>query len=472
MPLYLRFPVLASLFLSLTLAACAAKNTPGSGYSGPVCQDVISMPQDLNMYAYETGVNVPLAAPQEQIAAAGRQKQAFYRPWRAAKPSKWVEQASANNFNMRPGNAYAKNNRPFPQELWDRIEANTNKGAFGSGHGPGITLRNTNLRAMPTSEHFYRNPELPGEGYPFDYFQHSSLHAGTPVYICGISRDGQWLLVESSITSGWLPAADIGTTDAPFMQRWEALPLASLVRDNVSIAGTNNHIGTLLPIAGQAPKGRGHVLSVLFPVAGGSGKADILTEVLPPDTAVSVPLNMTPGEVAKVGNAMMGQTYGWGGLDQKRDCSALTRDIMAPFGYFLPRNSAAQSKVGTTIDIAGLEPDEKERAIMREAVPFASLIWLRGHIGLYTGQYNGNPSMFHNIWGLRTKGGSGDCSGRAVIGKAVVTSLRPGQERPDLCPSGLLILRMEKVAVLASPSSVAEGSEISAVSASGSETVQ
>lgn len=442
---------LLSLALVIALSGCAGKTQPESGYSGPACLDVLTMPQDLNMYAYEAGVHEAIADPQEQIAAAARQKQAFYRPWRASKPSRWVQQSLEKNFNMRPNKAYTKDKRPFPQELWDGMEANSNKEAFGNRQGPGITLRNTNLRAMPTSEHFYRNPELPGEGYPFDYFQHSSLHAGTPVYMCNISRDGQWLLVESAVTSGWLPLADVGITDEAFMRRWEALPLASLVRDNVTIAGTSNHIGTLLPVTGQAPRGRGQALSVLFPVPGSGGKADISEEALPPDTAVAVPLRMTPGEVAKVGNEMMGQSYGWGGLDQKRDCSALTRDIMAPFGYFLPRNSASQSKAGTVVSLAGLDPEEKERAIMREAVPFASLIWFRGHIGLYTGSYNGKPAMFHNLWGLRTRGAAGDCNGRAVVGKAVVTSLRPGEERPDLCPSGRFLPRIEKVAVLASP---------------------
>lgn len=443
------FPLV--LLLAFWLSGCAAKKPSDGGYSGPPCQDVLSMPQDLNMYAYDYGVNEALAAPHEQAEAAARQKQAFYRPWRASAPSRWVREALEKDFNMRPGKAFTRDKKPFSTELWNSLVENSNKAAYGTRHWRGITLRHSNLRAMPTKEHFYRNPDLPGEGYPFDYFQHSSLHAGVPVHVSNVSKDGKWLLAESAVTSGWIPSEDVAEIDEDFARRWEEPPLAALVRDNTPIAGSNNHIGALLPLAGNAPPGRGLELSVFFPRRGSEGKAEISVEVLPRDAATAIPLNMTPGEVAKIGNEMMGQPYGWGGLDEKRDCSALTRDLMAPFGYFLPRNSASQSKVGAVVNLAGLEPEEKERAIIREAKPFASLIWFRGHIGLYAGQYNGKPVMFHNMWGLRTQGAANDCTGRAVVGKAVVTTLRPGEERPDLCPQGRFLPRIEKAAVLTSP---------------------
>ena len=161
-----------------------------------------------------------------------------------------------------------------------------------------------------------------------------------------------------------------------------------------------------------------------------------------------VPLPLTAEAVARIGNEMMGQPYAWGGLDGKRDCSALTRDLMAPFGIFLPRNSSAQGRAGRPIPLAGMSNEEKEAAILREAPPFRSLIWLRGHIGLYIGSYQGKAMLFHSMWGLRTKDASGGCDNRAVVGKTVVTTLRPGSERPDLCTPGSFLDRIEKVAVL------------------------
>ena len=145
---------------------------------------------------------------------------------------------------------------------------------------------------------------------------------------------------------------------------------------------------------------------------------------------------------------MMGQAYGWGGLDAKRDCSALTRDLFAPFGMHLPRNSASQAKVGRGIPLDGYSNREKEAIIMREGAPFRSLIWLRGHIGVYLGAWQGKAVMFHNMWGLRTRDASGGCDNRAVVGKAVVTTLQPGIERPDLCNPGSFLDRIERVSIL------------------------
>lgn len=454
MRLYRNFFIIPFFLLCIALSGCASKKTTPE-YAGPPCQDVLNLPQDLNVYATANGLERMLATPEEQAAAAERQKRNFYRPWRVTKASAWIKQSLDKNFNMNPQKGYTKDERPFSEALWNEIVDNSNKAAYPSLQGPAITLRHTNLRAMPTREHYYLRPELPGEGYPFDYFQHSSLAAGTPVYICNASKDGQWLLVDSPITAGWIPAGDAVAVDSQFMERWQSLPLAAVVRDKTLINGETVHIGTLLPLSGYAPKGRGQALSVYFPKQKASGRADMTVVSLPPDTAVAVPLPLTPMEVAKVGNEMMGQAYSWGGLDEKRDCSALTRDLMTPFGIFLPRNSSAQAKAGRGIALAGLSLQEKESAILNQAQPFSSLIWLRGHIGLYAGKYNGKPVMFHNMWGLRIRDAQGGCDGRAIVGKAVVTTLQPGIERPDLCASGSFLERIEQVAVLPADGSAA-----------------
>lgn len=60
-------------------------------------------------------------------------------------------------------------------------------------------------------------------------------------------------------------------------------------------------------------------------------------------------------------------------------------------------------------------PSGKESIIKDEGVPFATLLWLRGHITLYIGEYKGEPVMFHNVWGVRTDDGNGE--GRHIIGR-------------------------------------------------------
>lgn len=433
------------LLLGLTLAGCAGKRGPLPGeYQGPPCLDALTLPQDLAVYADRAGGDTLLLSPDEQTLAAARQKERIFSPWTRSGPSAWVKESLAADFNMKPGNAFTENHKPFPADLWKVLVNNSNKEAYGQGAGPAITLRHTNLRAMPTAGRFYLKPDQPGEGYPFDYFQHTSLPPGTPLYVCNISRDGQWLLAESALTAGWLPAADAVFVDESFMTRWQSRPLAALIRENVPLSDARGHIGTLLPMAGE------DAYAVWVPRRDTKGQAVISTVLLGPEDAAAVPMPLSPANFARIGNHMMGQAYGWGGLDEKRDCSALTRDAFAPFGIFLPRNSAQQAKMGRGIPLKGFSLDEKKTAIAEKAVPFLSLVWMRGHVGVYLGEYEGRAVMFHNIWGLRTKSAKGTSAaeGRAVVGKAVVTTLQPGLERPDLASPGSLLDRIERVAVL------------------------
>jgi hypothetical protein len=117
------------------------------------------------------------------------------------------------------------------------------------------------------------------------------------------------------------------------------------------------------------------------------------------------------------------------------------RDLFAAFGIWLPRNSAAQAKTGTFVNLEGLSAAEKSRRILRDGIPFKTLLWMKGHIGLYVGSFQGEPVFFHNLWGIRNTLPDGR-EGRIILGRAVVTSLHPGQERGDVKKQNLLVERL------------------------------
>ena len=99
-------------------------------------------------------------------------------------------------------------------------------------------------------------------------------------------------------------------------------------------------------------------------------------------------------------------------------------------------------------DFFGFSP--KEAAILEQGVPFASLVWMQGHILVYVGQYKNRPVVFHNVWGLHTFGDNGR-DGRLVIGRAVATTLRAGEEVPAVGPSHILLNRVKAVSILSRP---------------------
>jgi hypothetical protein len=85
---------------------------------------------------------------------------------------------------------------------------------------------------------------------------------------------------------------------------------------------------------------------------------------------------------------------------------------------------------------------------MEKGIPYLSLLWRKGHVMLYIGEQNDRALIFHNVWGLKTIDLTGR-EGRKIIGKAVITTLYPGEELYSLDPEGLLIKNIAAMSILA-----------------------
>jgi hypothetical protein len=175
----------------------------------------------------------------------------------------------------------------------------------------------------------------------------------------------------------------------------------------------------------------------------------VIREVeLEQDWAEAFPLPATSENCARVASQFSGETYGWGGLFQNRDCSAFIRDYLTPFGLWMPRNSAQQATMGRFVDLEEASPRDRERIIASRGVPFLSLVAMPGHIMLYIGSSRGSPLVQHTMWGLRTHGFLGG-EGRLVVGQNVITGLEPGRSVPNLSrPDGELLQRITGMALL------------------------
>lgn len=409
-------------------------------------EDLRVMPQDLNAYLRADTANRPII-PKEQL---GVRMEAFRRtwlgPWSQTRPvytRRQVEEIFLR-FTKSPG--YGPGGQRNAPEFARSLHASANLRTYPNNLRRAVTLKNTSLRGMPTTRPRFSDPSLPGEGYPFDYLQHTALPPATPLLVTHVSRDGAWYLAESALTFGWLPAADVAFVDETLVGTFFSARLAAVVKEHVAVsgAGITADVGAVFPMSGAAAQ------DVLVPVRDGSGQARLARASLEADAAVPMPMRMTPRNVAAVGNRFMGQPYGWGGLDGRRDCSALTHDLFVPFGLYLPRNSGSQAAAGGMIPLGDLGGAQKEATILSQGVPFATLLWMKGHIMVYVGQWKGHPAVFHDMWGLRTFSATGR-DGRLVIGRAVVTTLRAGEETPAVGPQHILLNRVRSMVILARP---------------------
>lgn len=424
---------------TLALALAALLFLTACGGKPPMRGNVADMetfPQDLTFYAQAAGADRLLMDASTQEAQYERFRQRLFAPWQMKKTSIRTRDISPL---FRKAKGYRTGSTRWTQAQWDSMARNAALNNFPSQAQAAITICNTDLREMPTHEHRFSEPTPKVEQNPFDYFQYSRLPIGMPLLIAHTSRDGNWHFVECGLAAGWVDARHVQAVDTSFKVIWSSGPLGAILRDSVPLpeglttfgskAGEPSnihlaHIGTVLPIRGQDAAGNWRVL---VPVRADDGVARIAETSLPATDFAPMPLPMTPTRVAALGNILLGQPYGWGGMLDRRDCSALTRDLLTPFGIWLPRNSAAQARQGEVVSLEGMSPKAKESTILAQGTPFLSLVGMRGHITLYVGQYRGRPALFHNVWGVRVVDGKDD-NARFVIGKAVVTSITPGIE--------------------------------------------
>ncbi len=402
-------------------------------------QDVLTLPQNPFFYLTED-YNRRLITEEEQSEYLEEFKEFYFSPWFQEKPRHGmdVQEWIFSHFGEKQG--YGENRRLRTIKWLEEQRARANLSALGTLNRKAVSVRETDLRLLPTPRPFFYDFNLPGEGYPFDYLQNSAVHAGEPLFISHLSGDGAWAWSETSYAAGWVKIEDIAFVNDGLIQKWTHLPLGVVIADNFPIKDQdgqfclNGRAGTILPITGRyITRNR-----IIIPLRGLDGNAIEGTALLSSDKLGTHPLPFTSWNAALICETHMEMPYGWGGYGQNRDCSATIRDIFLPFGIWLPRNSGAQAKTGITIDLENMENTDKIHAILREARPFCTLVNKKGHVMLYIGRYRENPLILHNTWGIRTLDNGKE--GRKIIGKTVITTLAPGKELPDLYPGkGLLI---------------------------------
>lgn len=449
----------------MTLAACGAKMYNFSVPDREVSRDLAEIPQDLEFFAQRIGPDVQLLSVAEAEAAQSHTLERFYAPWHMSRTGQDVKNAMWARWALEPERGFDANLRLYDKQRWAAILDNTDYESYPNRALKAITVDRCDLRLLPTAAPYFFNPAKAGQGYPFDYLQNSSLPIASPVFITHVSKDGRWALLESGSAGGWVEVSRLALVSNEFIRDWQSLPLAAVLRENTPLLAAwwgrgelpdgardgglppivhQADLGTLLPLVSYSPT-RGKTV-VRFPVRGSDGFAVLRETELPDAYAKPWPLPLSVGALAALGNQMMGQVYGWGGYGWNRDCSATMRDLFLPFGLWLPRNSKSQAKQGEVHDLSALKPRDREQFILKNGTPFLSMVGMPGHIGLYLGEHKGRAVMFHNVWGLRTTDPARpEGEGRAIIGKAVITTLTPGVERRDIATPNSLLDRVNSV---------------------------
>jgi len=262
------------------------------------------------------------------------------------------------------------------------------------------------------------------------------------------SKDKKWVYIFSSFASGWVESRDIAFMDEEHTYIWQNSQQIYLTKDNEALYTRDgrylftSQLGMILPLVKEEDDY--YVVSAVV-------KKDffnpLYTEaIIPKDISNKGILKLDRQNLNNIINEISSSHYGWGGMYNQRDCSSTMRDLFAPFGIWLPRNSSQQAKVGEVISLDGLSDDEKRQLIKEKAIPFQTLFYKRGHILLYVGTYDSKIIVFHNAWGVKTV--VDGISKRVLIGRAVFSTLELGKYQKGYNQNSSMLKKLKSFNIL------------------------
>ncbi|PUD14110.1 hypothetical protein C2R82_05975 [Helicobacter pylori] len=398
----------------------------------------LSLPQETSSYlaSSQNGSNNNQSIDPQALRENLKESylKAWYSPWLDAKVKSNKKEVFWILKEMNKSTGYGEDLKPNAKAFNDELIKSMDIEHYPSAKIKAVVVRDSDVRAVPTNKPFYLSPK----GYPFDRYQNSLIFQGTPVLITHFNLDKTYAHIQSSFVYGWIKVSDLA-----YMRDKDIELLTKLknyvmpIKDKIPLYTdygdfyTNARVGELFALIPQSQKTpqkpQKKELKAYGFLKDSKGYATLQSVILEEKDFFVFPKAFNSENMAYFIDTMLGQKYGWGGLLGNRDCSAFTRDSFANFGILLPRNSYAQSRYANNyVDLSSMKAKEKEDYILKNATPFGTLIYLKGHIMLYLGAYNHQAIVAHSIWSVQTQKHFKTLSHK--IGGVVITSLWLAEE--------------------------------------------
>lgn len=386
-------------------------------------EDIRKIPQDAAPFTLQ----IAAMSPETRECTLQKFRQHHFSPWQAPEPLHNINDSIHGMRDTSKLTWYGENRLRISPERIKAIIGSASPDKLPSMNRAGIAVAPTSLRGLPTIKPLYEA----SDDFPFDQLQYSEVKQNEPLRILHESDSGDWTFVETAYGFGWVKSEDLRLADRAMQQRFTTSGLIvvtvdfPVIRDEKGRAVPQARIGVLYPLIKEEPD-----FWLVGMAAAGEGEEAVLKRVrIRKKDASRFPLPFNAGTVQHIGNELLKTPYGWGELFRDRDCSATTRDFFMPFGIWLPRNSLEQIHSGPFIPLGNLSRQEKEKRIIKDGVPFQTIIHRKGHIMLYAGVYNGRPIVLHTAWAIRFRGLSGQ-EEKFYLGRTVLTTLEAGSELP------------------------------------------
>lgn len=369
----------------------------------------------------------------------------YFKPWSIVNGREVKNNADWAFKIYKVGYSYGENLQLLPQSFFDTLKTNANFDNYSTLNKKAVTIQEVNLRAFPTDKPLFLDPSKAGEGFPFDYLQNTTIAANKPLFVTHYSQDKEWAHVISSFTYGWIKVNQFVFLQKYETDLWQKAQQVLILKDDVPIYSLDGNflfksrIGMMLALIDEDKNN----FTVLAVSRYKQSEPFFTKAKLSKDIAHKGFISFNAKNLENIMGELLHSNYGWGGVYGQRDCSSTLKDMFAPFGLWLPRNSYQQSKIGTMVSLDGLSEGEKINLIKEKAIPFKTLLYKKGHIVLYTGIVDNEITIFQNMWGVKTKKNGKE--GRFIVGKAIFSRLNLGKKLSTYDENASLLKNLKSI---------------------------
>ena len=160
--------------------------------------DMKRIPQDPSYYAKQ----IKPFDKEEQTALDRLYNKKYFKPWELTNLDITKKDFGWEMRFVTKSPIYRENGHIIPPSVYEKWLDNANMKETNTKKYKAITVRRTNVKALPTNVAFYRDPRKTGEGFPFDYNQNSAYHINAPLFVSHFSKDKRWTFVRSAYAFG------------------------------------------------------------------------------------------------------------------------------------------------------------------------------------------------------------------------------------------------------------------------------
>jgi len=312
-----------------------------------------------------------------------------------------------NELSIAPKSArYDEKGNKYQQGDYERFKENLNIGKIEKTINVeyGLTVRRTQLRTWPSIKPSFSS----AANQQYDYFTETAVYAAEPVLIYHVSADGLWYFAEIYNYKGWIPAKDVALCSKEELADYRAPKDFLVVKVPVlftpesydkRVSQLQLDMGVTLPVLSKNSSG----YEINYPVCNENNYLEFIKMTIPYSEDASTGfLDYTVENVLIQAFRFLGEPYGWGGMNNARDCSAFVADVYRSFGIVFPRNSDQQEKMKGSVSFNG--KNRTERLKILDSLKPGTPLYMPGHAMIYLGKWQDRHYIIHDVPAVYQKG--------------------------------------------------------------------